>query len=93
MGESAENVVAVDPRRGSTADQIVRTCLGALPAMRTAVPTRDDTALAPENLEAMRISRQAKNLLNAALPHLDHVGDAALRTGLQEWADIGTRLF
>ena len=76
-----------------SADEVVRACLDALPATRTAVPTRDNTALAPENLDAMRISRQAKNLLNAALPHLDHVQDAALRTELQEWADIRTRLF
>lgn len=76
-----------------TADDLVRGCLEAMPASPADVPTRDTVELARENIAAMRTSRLARNLLAAALPHLERVRDPALRTELTEWAGIARRLF
>ncbi len=64
-----------------------------MPASPADVPTRDTVELARENIAAMRTSRLARNLLAAALPHLERVRDPALRTELTEWAGIARRLF
>ncbi|GAA2404603.1 hypothetical protein GCM10010420_35180 [Streptomyces glaucosporus] len=76
-----------------SADDLVRECLAAMPVPREDVPTRDTVEFARENLGAMRISRQARNLVAAALPHLERVRDPGLRAELTAWAEIRRRLF
>ena len=76
-----------------TADEVVRGCLDALPVARADVPTRDNTALARQNLDAMRISRGAKDLVDAALLCRDRVQDPELRAELAAWVQLLDRLF
>ncbi|WP_051466776.1 hypothetical protein [Actinomadura oligospora] len=66
-----------------TADQIVRDCLSALPL--TLDQARVPCVLSPDNLPAMRASRQAKNLISAAAHHLADLHDPALAEQLRTW--------
>ncbi|WP_019885705.1 hypothetical protein [Streptomyces purpureus] len=76
------------------ADEAVRACLAALPVAAPAqVPTRGTTVLARENLEAMRLSRRVRVVVEAAAPHLGRVRDPAVRAELAAWVGLRERLF
>ncbi|WP_106403154.1 hypothetical protein [Actinocorallia populi] len=68
-----------------TADQIVRDCLDALPITldQAQVPCPPHA----RDLPAMRASRQAKNLINAAARHLPDLHDPALAEQLRAWIE------
>lgn len=97
--ESAEKVAyfAADMRRAGaelpellpSADDIVRACLDAIPVGRdqmTMLDARRD--LQGLDRTQMRLSRQAKNLINAAQWHLDEVQDERLADQLREWIAV-----
>lgn len=65
------------------ADQIVRDCLSALPL--TLDQARTPLVFSSANLPAMRASRQTKNLINAAAPHLLDLHDQNLAERLRSW--------
>ncbi|MEV2238435.1 hypothetical protein [Micromonospora sp. NPDC049891] len=97
--ESAEKVAyfAADMRRAGaelpdllpSADDIVRACLDAIPVGRDQVPMldarRDLHGLDPTQI---RLSRLAKNLINAAQWHLDEVQDERLADQLSKWIAV-----
>ncbi|WFE47692.1 hypothetical protein [Verrucosispora sp. WMMD1129] len=97
--ESAEKVAyfAADMRRAGaelpdllpSADDIVRACLDAIPVGRDQVPMlgarRDLHRL---DRTQMRLSRLARNLVNAAQWHLDEVQDERLADQLREWIAV-----
>ncbi|MFC5183590.1 hypothetical protein [Actinomadura harenae] len=69
-----------------TAEQIVRDCLDALPMPLD--QARVPCVVSPENLPAMRASRQAKNLIGAAAQHLPDVRDHDLAERLRAWIEV-----
>ncbi|GAA0968288.1 hypothetical protein [Actinocorallia libanotica] len=69
-----------------TADQVVRDCIDALPI--TLDQARTPCVLSAENLPAMRTSRRAKNLINAAAHHLPDLHDQALIEQLRAWIAV-----
>ncbi|MGI8329828.1 hypothetical protein ACRYCC_07665 [Actinomadura scrupuli] len=75
----ASEVIEVLP----TSDQVVRDCLDALPI--TLAQAQIPCVLSPENLPAMRASRHAKNLINAAAHHLPELHDRAIAEQLRDW--------
>ena len=62
---------------------IVRACLDSLPITLDQAQTPCRPSL--DNLGAMRASRQAKNLINVAAPHLDRLHDPHLAAELNAW--------
>ncbi|GAA0461799.1 hypothetical protein Ade02nite_16410 [Paractinoplanes deccanensis] len=72
-----------------SADAVVRACLDAIPVAldRVAVPA-DPRSLRSLELDEMRDSRCAKNLLNAAERHRAHVEDPDLADRLRAWLAI-----
>lgn len=73
-----------------TPEQIVRACLNALPI--TLDQAQTPCRLHPDNIEAMRTTRQAKNLINAATPHLADLQDAELHDQLSRWISAKSNL-
>ena len=75
------------------ADDVVRACLDAIPVGRDQVAMLDDRQqLRGLDHTRMRLSRQAKNLVNAAQWHLDEVQDERLANQLRAWIAIKPRL-
>jgi hypothetical protein len=76
-----------------SADEVVSQCLAALPshpgAVRLLGPDRDLRSL---TLDEMRVSRQAKNVINAAVAYLDALQDPALIERLREWLAVRYQL-
>jgi hypothetical protein len=75
------------------ADDVVRACLHAIPiAVEEVALLDDDRDLHRLDLTQMRQSRQAKNLVNAAQWHRDHVRDEHLADQLRRWIAVKLRL-
>lgn len=76
-----------------SADSVVRACLNAIPVAIDAVATIDDVHDVHRlDIKQMRLSRQAKDVVNAARPHLDELTDTALAEELRAWMAITTRI-
>ncbi|NYF60072.1 hypothetical protein [Micromonospora purpureochromogenes] len=76
-----------------SADDVVRACLDAIPVGRDQVAMLDDRRdLRGLDRTQMRLSRQAKNLINAAQWHLDEVQDERLADQLRDWIAVKPRL-
>lgn len=76
-----------------SADDVVRACLDAIPVGLDQVPLLDDRRdLHKLDLTQMRLSRQAKNLINAAQWHLDEIHDEQLAGQLRDWIAAKPRL-
>jgi hypothetical protein len=72
-----------------SADDIVRACLDAIPVGRDQVAILDARRdLQGLDRTQMRLSRQAKNLINAAQWHLDEVQDERLADQLRQWIAV-----
>ena len=76
-----------------SADEVAHACLTAIPV------DLDEVALVEKHQDLrrldrtrMRQSRQAKNLLNAAEQHLDHIEDEQLADQLRQWLAVKPRL-
>lgn len=66
-----------------TAAQIVRSCLAAVPL--TLAEARTPFRLRSADLDVLRRARRAKNLINAAAPHLRDLEDPSLAAELTRW--------
>ncbi|GIF71294.1 hypothetical protein [Asanoa siamensis] len=74
-------------------DDIVRSCLDAMPVNRDAVATiTDRRRLGDLGPDAMRLSRRARNLVRAARWHLEHVADPRLAAETHAWIAIEPHL-
>jgi hypothetical protein len=83
----------VDSNALPSADALVRACLDAIGAEPGEVAVLDDLRdLRGLDLAAMRLSGQAKSLVNAAEFHLDDVRDERLAARLREWIVLKPRL-
>ena len=86
---SDPDLVALAP----SADEIVRDCLAAIPVGLDEVALVDHpSALRQLERSAMRLSRQAKNMINAAQYHLDDLTDTHLAQQLRQWIAVKARL-
>jgi hypothetical protein len=76
-----------------SADEVVRACLQAIPiGVEEVALLDDDRDLRRLDLMQMRQSRRAKNLVNAAQWHRDHVRDGDLADQLRRWTAVKPRL-
>jgi hypothetical protein len=76
-----------------SADEVVRACLHAIAvAVEQVALLDDDRDLHRLDLTQMRQSRQAKNLVNAAQWHRDHIHDEHLADQLRRWIAVKPRL-
>ncbi len=75
-----------------SADEVVRACLHAIPVEFDEVALDDDRDLHRLDLTQMRQSRRAKNLVNAAQWHRDHIRDENLADQLRRWIAVKPRL-
>jgi hypothetical protein len=65
------------------ADSIVEACLSQIPFLLDAIPDATDLRLL--DLDTVRRSRKAKNLINAAAAHLDQVEEPHVKAQLAGW--------
>lgn len=82
----AEGVEAVLP----TTDALVEACLRQIPIPLDDIPNTSD--LTRVDLNTLRRSRQARNLITLAAPHLAHVRDPRLADTLTAWIAVLPRL-